>query len=210
MDHAFDLSPVVTARKESKLVALVKSLGKTVVARKKTALVLLIAIILVSFVGKTLSNRKKAVTSAAAEQQVLSVILNKDYDFPALTNQGKESTSKIKMKISNAEKTDRVLVKDQTYTAKNNKTFLIVNIELKNDASVPLNLVPGDLVRLTYSGDEENKYAPDLHNNLVMVAAISTKPDRIGFVIPKDAKNFKLYVGELEGKKETVSFDFPT
>jgi hypothetical protein len=101
-------------------------------------------------------------------------------------------------------------VKDQTFTAKNNKTFLIINLELRNDEASVQNIIPGDLVRLAIAGSDDTRFAPDLHNSLVGIAAISTKSDRVGFVIPQEAKNFKLYVGELEGKKEEVKVDFPS
>ena len=114
------------------------------------------------------------------------------------------------MKIDRIEKTNQVFVSDKTVTAKNNKKFLIVQLELKNDATQTTNLLPGDLIRLTIGGDEDNKFAPDLHNNLVPIAAISTKIDRVGFVIPEMAREFKLYVGEIEGKKEAISVNFPS
>lgn len=139
----------------------------------------------------------------------ITVNVDKSFEFTALNNLGKPVYNKIKLTVDTAEKTSQVLVREQTFTAKNNKLFLIVNLEMKNDASIPLNLMPGDLVRLTIGDDEGNKFAPDLHNNLVAISAISTKLDRIGFVIPQEAKKFKLLIGELEGKKETVQVEFP-
>lgn len=156
-------------------------------------------------VGKL--RRPNANTSPA---KTITQQVDKSFDFAALNNQGKAVTNKIKMKIATAEKTNQVLVKEQTFTAKNNKLFLIVNLELKNDATLPLNILPGDLIRLVVNGDNENKFAPDLHNNLVLVSALSTRIDRVGFVIPDTAKSFKLYIGELEGKKEEVSINFPS
>lgn len=140
----------------------------------------------------------------------LLVKVDKSYDFPALNNQGKTTSYKIKFKIVSAEKTNQVLVNDKVFTAKNNKLFLILNLELKNDVTQQLNLFPGDLVRMTYHNNEENKFAADLHNNLVAIAPISTKLDRLGFVVPDNVKDFKLYVGELEGKKEMIEVHFPS
>jgi hypothetical protein len=184
------------------------SMGKSLFKRK---ILLIGAVLLV--IGFFLINGgifKKKKVDGNSKPIVKSVAVDRSFDFPALTNQGKTSPTKIKFKITNVEKTNQVLVKEQIYTAKNNKTFLIAAIELKNDASVPLNIVPGDLVRMTYNNDEDNKYAPDLHNNMVMVSAISTKLERLGFVIPEDVKQFKLYVGELEGKKEVITVNIPS
>lgn len=175
--------------------------------RKKLVVTLTIVLFLsLGFVGlgRLRGPRANVPVAKTVTQQV-----NKSFDFPAVNNQGKTVTQKIKMKITTADRTNQVLVKDQTFTAKNNKLFLIVNLEFKNDATLPLNILPGDLIRMSINSDKENKFAPDLHNNLVLVSAISTRVDRVGFVIPDTTKSFKLYIGELEGKKEEVSINFP-
>ncbi|MBI3282871.1 hypothetical protein HYZ70_02235 [Candidatus Curtissbacteria bacterium] len=100
------------------------------------------------------------------------------------------------------------MVKDQMVPATNNKMFLVINLELKNDSTTAVNIIPSDLIRLVYKGDEDNKFAPDLHNNAVSIAAISTRPDRLGFVIPQDIKEYKLLVGELDKKKDEVEIKF--
>lgn len=181
------------------------ALGRFILSRKK--LFIGLAVVLLIAVGWLGIRARRAGTVQA---KAISVDLKKSYQFSALTNQGKTANDKIKFTLVNAQKTDQVSVQDKTFTAKNNKLFLIVNLELKNDATQSLNIMPGDLIRLSYNGDDSNMFAPDLHNNLVLVAAISTKLDRVGFVIPDDAKNFKLTVGELDGKKDTVSFNFPS
>ena len=152
-------------------------------------------------------NKTKGQTNGA---KTLTQNVDRSFDFPALDNSGKPLKSKIKFKIKGVEKTDQVLVKDQVFTAKNNKLFLIVNLDLKNDSTSLVNIIPGDLIRLSISDDKETRYAPDLHNNLVPVAAISTKVDRIGFVIPDTAQKFYLFIGEIEGEKQEVSLDFPS
>lgn len=175
--------------------------------RKKLIIGLLVLLIVFVSIG-WVRGRKPIVKQEAVKTIATSV--DKNFDFPALNNQGKSIyNTKIKFKITNVEKTNQVMVKDQTYTAKNNKLFLIINLEMKNDASQAVNILPGDLIRLSYN-DEDNKFAPDLHNNLVPIAAISTRVDRVGFVVPDSIKGFKLYVGELEGKKETVKVAFPS
>lgn len=180
-----------------------------VFAAKKKLIVGLIAIIIAVvilnsiFLGRNKNNKN-------TPAKTISTQISKSFDFPALNNQGKATNNKIKLTIASAEKTNQVLVNDKVYTAKNNKLFFIINLELKNDVAQQMNILPGDLVRLTYNNDEENKYAPDLHNNLVPIAALSTKLDRVGFVVPETAKDFKIYVGELEGKKEEVKVAFPS
>lgn len=183
-----------------------KSFWEIIKKRKKLVIGILVILLLLGG-GRLLAGRKSA--SGQAPAKVATVQVDKSFDFAALNTQGKPVVNKIKLTVADVEKTDQVIVLDKTYTAKNNKLFLIVNLELKNDATIPLNILPGDLVRLSVGTDEENKFAPDLHNNLVLVSALSTKLDRIGFVIPMDSKKFKIYIGELEGKKETVEVNFP-
>lgn len=174
--------------------------------RRKKLVITIIVVILVILAFRIFLTRRYS--PSTPKPKVVAVSVDKGFDFPALNNLGKPSGTKIRLKIAQVEKSNQVIVKDQTFTAKNNKLFLIVNVELKNDATTPLNLLPGDLIRLTYNNDENNKYAPDLHNNLVLISAISTKLDRVGFVIPEGARNFKLLIGELEGKKESVAVEF--
>lgn len=174
--------------------------------KKKLAIGIVLLVILLVIVGVRRNMRSANNPSVKS----IKVQVNKNFDFIALNNLGKATGSKIKFKITDAEKTDQVSVKDQTFTAKNNKTFLIINLDLRNDETTVQNIIPGDLVRLAIFGSDDTRFAPDLHNSLVGIAAISTKSDRVGFVIPQEAKNFKLYVGELEGKKEEVKVNFPS
>lgn len=183
-----------------------EKLAEYVARKKRFVIVLILVLAVVGFVGYRQSLRAKSGGIA----KTVTVQVDKSFTFNAVSNQGKPTGAKIKFRLVDAQKTGEVLVKDQTYTAKNNKTFLIINLELKNDETTPQNLIPGDLMRLAIVGNEDTRYAPDLHNSLVGIAAISTKTDRVGFVIPEEAKSFKLFIGELEGKKEEVKVDFPS
>ncbi|KKR88630.1 MAG: hypothetical protein UU37_C0001G0049 [Candidatus Gottesmanbacteria bacterium GW2011_GWA2_41_12] len=171
----------------------------------KKKLLILLPLIIVSFLLIKIMTAKN--TPAVPNPRIAIVNLDKSFEFIGLTNQGKEK-DKIKMNLASAEKMTEVAVKDQTFKAKNNKLFLIVNLELTNDSAVPLNIFPGDLVRLTVNGDDTKKYAPDLHNNMVMVAPISTRLDRVGFVVDKGAGKMKLMIGQLEDKKQEILLPF--
>jgi hypothetical protein len=191
----------------SKTVSIVQKIFSLFMKHKKVSMVIIG--ILIIFIGYNFLFTKKS-TKDQTNIKSITVQIDKSFDFPAITNNGKPSGSKIKLKITNVEKTSQVVVKDQVYAAKNNKMFLIANLELKNDSTSAQNILPGDLIRLSIGDNQDTKFAPDLHNNLVPVSAISTKIDRVGFVIPSEEKNFNLYVGEIEGKKETVSINFPS
>lgn len=190
-----------------KTVSLIQKVIGVFKKRKKLLILLcVILVVLVAYNSFTASKNKPVGTKAKS----ISTQVDRSFEFPAIATNGKATGNKVKLKIASVEKTDQVIVKDQVYTAKNNKMFLIINLEMKNDTTSAQNLLPGDLVRLTVANNEDNKFAPDLHNNLVPIAAISTKTDRIGFVVPSSATEFKLYVGEIEGKKETVAVNFPS
>ena len=184
-----------------------KFIRKIFSSRKRIVFVFLSFVILIGSLT-FVNNRRIAGNSRGIT--TVSVRVGRSFDFPAINNDGTPSGQRIIFTVSDAEKTDQVIVKDQTFVARNNKMFLIVNLELKNNSTQPLNIVPGDLMRLTYGGDENNRFAADLHNNLVLVAPISTRLDRVGFVIPKDIKKINLYVGELEGRKEVIPIQFPS
>lgn len=166
-------------------------------------LILIVAVALLNFPFK---NNNKTTSGA----KTVTIAVDKSFEFPSFSNDGKPAEHKIKLKIDNSEKTNQVLVKDQVFTAKNNKLFLIINLELRNDSTLPLNILPGDLIRLSIGSDKDTRFAPDLHNNLVPVAPISTRVDRLGFVIPEKTKNFTLYIGEIEGEKQEISLNFPS
>jgi hypothetical protein len=168
---------------------------------------LLRAQILNLLLSKTNKVSKPAVQGEKTQVTSQIITLGKKFSFPGLDDTGKKK-GKIDFKITTVEKTNQVIVQDKTYTAKNDKTFLIVNLELKNDTTNRLNIFPGDMIRLVVDGQEEKKFAPDLHNNYVLVAPISTKIERVGFVIDAAATNLKLQVGELEGDKEMLPVKF--
>lgn len=186
-------------------------LGKII--RSVIFIIIVLVVLFVALRGLTLQAKKKQVAGEASQQnnQPLSQIvsLNKDFVFPALDDSAKKKGT-INLKVTDVEKTDKVIVQDKTYTSQNNKVFLIVNLELKNESPKRLNIFPGDLIRLIVDDQEEKKLAPDLHNNYVLVAPISTKIDRVGFVVDNNFKNLKLQVGELEEKKEIIEIKFPS
>lgn len=192
----------------SKVLDIKKKIWVILSKRKSLTVGILVIIVALVIYNKTLLRKDTAGSAGAVK--ITTVKIDKGFEFPALNSQGKSVKDKIRLKIITAEKTNQVLVNDKSFTAKNQKLFLILNLELKNDATQPLNIIPGDLIRIAYKGDEENKFAPDLHNNMVPVAAISTKIDRVGFVIPETIREITISIGELEGKKETVEISFPS
>lgn len=158
---------------------------------------------------------KKSITGGQGKNkneslaQNQAVKINKEFEFPGLDETGR-AKGKIGLKVTEIEKTNQVVVQEKTYTAQADKVFLIVNLELKNEDSKGLNIYPGDLTRLIVDDNDEKMFAPDLHNNYVLVAPISTKTDRVGFIVNKDFKSLSLQIGEVEKDKEFIEIKFPT
>lgn len=183
--------------------------------KKILTLLLIFALLSVAAFGLSriiLSRQVSAQKQEKAQQptfQKQTINLDKVFTFPGLDEKGRKRDD-LELKITELEKTDQVVVQDKTYTAQNDKIFLIVNLEIKNDTAKNLNIFPGELVRLIIDEQEEKKFAPDLHNNYVLVSPDSTKVDRVGFVINQNFKSLKLQIGELEEKKEFIEIKFPS
>lgn len=64
-----------------------------------------------------------------------------------------------------------------------------------------------DYVRLIIDGNQEEKLAPDIHNDPVEIQAISTKQTRLGFAIDDNDKSLALQVGEIDGEKEVIELN---
>ena len=175
---------------------------------KKMAVIVVVFLLILFGASKIVSKIRNPQAKNQTQTNSLSkkITLNKSFEFLALDSSA-DAEEKIQMTLTTAEITNEVLVQDKTFRSKDDKAFLIVNLELKNDNEKQLNLFPGDLVRLTVGG-EDKKFAPDLHNNVVLIRPISTKIDRLGFVIQAGAKDLKLLVGAVDAKKETVPLNF--
>lgn len=135
-----------------------------------------------------------------------SVTLNKEFNFPMLNTSGAEIT-RINYNIQSAELRDTIVLRGERATAAPGRVFLIFNLKLRNDSSQRLQLNTGDYVRLSVN-DADEWLAPDIHNDPVEVAPISTKQTRVGFVVSLTDKNFRLRIGEINGEKTTVPVTF--
>ena len=180
---------------------------KRIAAAILILLVILLAVFIIVPKLGIIKSKSNKTSTTQSQVQTQTITIDKKFTFSGLDDTGKKK-GEIELKITTAEKTDQVIVQDKTYASKNDKTFLIINLELKNDSAKKLNINTGDLTRLVVNDQNETKFAPDLHNNYVLVAALSTKIDRLGFVIDKNAQGLKLLIGELESDKEEIKLDF--
>lgn len=129
------------------------------------------------------------------------VPLQKTVIFPALLDSGKYN-GEISLSVVSAERTNEVMVKNKPIRANKDRFFLIINLELKNESTQKVGVVTSDLLRLKVDKNG-TKLAPDLHNKLVLVSPVSTKSDKVGFVVVgQTGIPLTLELGEFYKNKE--------
>lgn len=133
-------------------------------------------------------------------------VLNKTFYFPLKDAKGTE-ISKIVYTIQDAQLQDEIIVKGQRARAVKGRTFLVLNVKIKNDHKQTIEISSRDYVRLSLN-DSKELLAADIHNDPVQVQAISTKYTRIAFPINDSDKNLILHIGEISGKKEELELNF--
>src|SRR3989344_1451433 len=130
--------------------------------------------------------------------------LSHNYEVVAKTKDGKNTNGKFPIEVTSAFRAESVLVQGQRVTARNNKEFLVLNMEISNNYNVPLYVHPVDSFRLI--NVDGKKFAPTAHQGNVEVRPQSTKTSNVGFVVPIGSKKFKVEVGELNGEKTILEF----
>lgn len=119
---------------------------------------------------------------------------------------GNATENWVELTFNKAEKTKSVLIKGKSATAKDDKYFLVVYFEIRNESNRALYLLPVDLIRLVKA--EGKLFAPSVHQSLVEVRPISTKVTNVGFVVEGNEKDFVLKVGEVGGRKNEIQVNF--
>jgi hypothetical protein len=147
------------------------------------------------------SNNKTVIKDALATQS-----LNKEFKFPLKGEKG-ETLGEVKYIIENAELRDEIVVKGRKASAVQGRTFLVLNIKITNETNQTISMNTKDYVRLFVNGNDNEPLSPSIHNDPVVVDAISVKPTRIGFAINESDKQLKIKIGEIKGEKQTIDLD---
>ena len=165
-------------------------------------------LVLFRFSGKSGSDNSSNSADKMSVKEVISAQdLNQEFSFPLRGDEGKE-LSKVVISVDRAEIRDEIIVQGKKVASTKGRTFLVLNLRVKNDYNQSISVNTRDYFRLAVGGNEEDWLAPDIHNDPVEVQAISTKPTRVAFPVDEGVKSFKLTVGEIEGEKQTVEFKF--
>lgn len=153
--------------------------------------------------SRSVSSNDKAVLKDALK----TLPLNREFKFP-LKDEKNETVGEIKYTIENVELRDEIIIKGKKAYAVKGRVFLILNLKITNDSSKTISMNTKDYARLFINNNENEPLSPSIHNDPVVVDAISVKPTRIGFAISESDKNIKLKIGEIKGDKTTVDINF--
>jgi hypothetical protein len=132
--------------------------------------------------------------------------LNKEFKFP-LKNEKGETLGEIKYVLENAEIRDEIIVKGKRATAVSGREFLVFNVKVTNDTNQTISMNTKDYVRLFINGNENEPLSPSIHNDPVVVDAISVKSTRIGFAVNESDRKLQVKVGEIKGNKESIDLE---
>lgn len=130
--------------------------------------------------------------------------LKQSFQITALTKDGRNTNGSFKVDVTGGYRSPQLLVQGQTVVARNNKDFMVLNMEITNNYNQALYIYPVDSFRLIDSLGK--KFAPTAHQGNVEVRPQSTKNSNVGFIVPKDQKRFKVEVGGLGGDKVILEF----
>ena len=135
-----------------------------------------------------------------------TVSVDREFSFKVY-DKDKKLADSIKYTINTAQLSKQIIIKGQKATAVKGRTFLIINLKLVNESQKSLYLNTRNYLRVQPVGTAD-KLAPEIHNDTVEVQPLSTKLTRIGLPVDDSQKEFKLLVGEIEGKKDEISLKF--
>lgn len=168
---------------------------------KKIALTLVIVAVLA--VGVILALSQFGQNSTFEQDVTAEVPIGRSFKFPVYGENGQATDISLTMNLTTAAKMRNILIQGKPAQAREGKIFLIVNMEVLNDFNQQLKIAPVDLIRLVDATGK--KFAPDVHNEDVIVEPISVKKTRVGFVVDDPTTGLELQVGEIDGAKETVN-----
>ncbi len=143
--------------------------------------------------------RAKAVPSVV----IATTNLNKDYTI-ATTNTDKKP-AEFHVAIKQVRLMQEVQVQGKAVLPEAGKAFLLLDLELNNKSDKELKFQGRDFFRLIV---DDKPYAPQFYNSDMLISPVSVKDDRVGFVVDKTAKHFKIQVGELTKPSEVIDISF--
>lgn len=142
----------------------------------------------------------------AVSPDVVTTPIDRSFNFQVY-DKNKEPAEVITYTLTNAQLTRQIIIKAQRATAVKGRIFLIINLKLVNDTDKSLFLNTRNYIRVQPAGVDD-RLAPEIHNDTVEVQPLSTKLTRVGLPVDEEVRQFKLFVGELDGEKEVIDIIF--
>jgi len=165
--------------------------------------IIAIAAVLV-LVGNFMARRN---SSNADIQQIGSpVSLQYDISIPAQNEDGDTVNRDLKIKVTDAQRQKRVLVKGSWVRAREGKIFIVVNMDVTNEARAILYGNPVDWARLVE--DDAKKVAPSVHQGDLEIRPQSTKVTNIAFIVDENRTSATLELGRIWGLEDTIDIEF--
>lgn len=155
-------------------------------------------------VGNFIARRNN---SSADIQQIGSpVSLQYDLLIPAQNEDGDTVNRDLKIKVTDAQRQKRVLVKGSWVRAREGKVFIVVNMDVTNEARAILYGNPVDWARLVE--DDAKKIAPSVHQGDLEIRPQSTKVTNIAFVVDENRTSATIELGRIWGLEDTINIEF--
>jgi hypothetical protein len=135
-----------------------------------------------------------------------TVKIGKSIEVIARTEDGRRTTGRFDLTVTNAHFADSILVQGKRARPVKGKTFLVLDMEISNPHKVSLYAFPADLFRFVRSDGE--KFAPSVHQGKVRVRPEATKKSNVAFVALPEDKKFKIEAGDINEDKITLEITF--
>jgi hypothetical protein len=172
----------------------------------KRKLALFITLIIVVGLGFFLFKKIQSPRQKQFQPFQKTTVVERKWDFVASDKTGVPLETKITFSLISAQKTNQIYVKGKPVRTTPENAFLVLSLELKNDAQERLYFYSSDLIRLLSKDDK--KFEADFKNPRLEIAPLSTKKDKLVFLVSASQNNFQIQVGEITGEKETININF--
>ncbi len=149
---------------------------------------------------KTRSSKPKQFTPSQK-----TVSLEKKWNFNAFDRAGKTLKTTVSLSIVSVEKTNQIFVRNKPVRTTPDKSFLVLNLELENKNPERLYFYTSDYVRFVAEG---KKLEADFKNPRLEIAPLSTKKDKLAFLVEDKENRFQIQIGEITGLPETIEISF--
>lgn len=168
----------------------------------KFKIVVIVAVVVL--IGNFVARRNN---SNADIQQIGSpVSLQYDISIPAQNADGDTVNRDLKIKINDAQRQKRVLVKGNWVRAREGKIFIVVNMDVTNETRAILYGNPVDWARLVE--DDVKKVAPSVHQGDLEIRPQSTKVTNIAFIVDENRSSATVELGRIWGLEDTINIEF--